>query len=112
MLMSLENRDIYLAGEPVDFRLGINGLSEIIQEDNHSHIYDGSIYVFYNSSKNKIKCLYWDGTGFVLYYKRMDQLKFNISTNQKGIKTLTQSALSTLLAGMKSEEKLVQFSAK
>lgn len=100
MLTTMQNRKIYMASAPVDFRLGINGLSDLIKESIQTHLYDGSVYVFYNGQQDKIKCLFWDGTGFVLYYKRLDQTKFKVKKTLDKITTLTPSELNNLLDGM------------
>jgi len=104
MLVNLDYQSIYLASKPVDFRFGINGLADLIKQDNQTDITDGAVYVFYNAKKDKIKCLFWDGTGFVLYYKRMDQMKFKVNENKDGVKTITSSQLASLLSGAKIEE--------
>lgn len=98
MLTTLKNRNIYLASKPVDFRLSMRGLAELIQGQNKTYIHDGSIYVFYNKNKNKLKCLFWDRNGFALYYKALEKTVFNICM-QEGDKTalLTADELQTIL---------------
>ncbi len=56
---------IYQASKPVDFRLSIDGLSRIVQNNVGTHIHDGSVYVFYNANKDKIKILF--GMEMALY---------------------------------------------
>lgn len=104
MLLNLDYKSIYLASEPVDFRFGINGLADLIKRDNNTNITDGSVYVFYNSNRDKIKCLFWDGTGFVLYYKKMHEMKFKIDKTKEGVKTISSSQLESLLSGSRIEE--------
>jgi transposase len=98
-MLTLEKKKIYIAAQPVDFRMSIDGLSSIIQKDRGSHIHDGSIYVFYNGNKNKIKCLFWDNNGFVLYYKRLDNCKFKFKIMTKNMDSLTTEELHVLLSG-------------
>lgn len=104
MLTTLKNKKIFVASEAVDFRLGLNGLAEIVMEDNRSHLHDGSIYVFYNKEKNKIKCLTWDTNGLVLYYKRLDNLKFKLKFLTERRETISYEELELLLAGMNPTE--------
>ena len=104
MLIPYENREIFMASQPVDFRMSIDGLSRFIQNQNKTHIHDGSIYVFYNTARDKIKCLFWDRNGFVLYYKRLDKCRFNIKKMRKPIEDITASELETLLSGLETTD--------
>lgn len=90
---------IFLGSEPIDFRLSINGLSELVRKNNGTYLHDGSIYVFYNKHKDKIKCLFWDRNGFVLYYKRLDRTKFKLKEMTKEIELLTHEDLALLISG-------------
>lgn len=103
MLIPYENRTIFIASQPVDFRMSIDGLSGFIKKEKNTHIHDGSIYVFYNRANDKIKCLFWDGNGFVLYYKRLDNCKFKMKKMMKSIEILTPNELVTLLSGFDPE---------
>jgi transposase len=88
-----------LASKPVDFRMSIDGLSRFIQHEKSAHLHDGSIYVFYNTNQDKIKCLFWDRNGFVLYYKRLDKCKFQFKKMLNSIENITSSELEVLLSG-------------
>ena len=56
MLIPYENKQIFIASQPADFRMSIDGLSRFVQREVGAHIHDGSIYVFYNKHRDKIKC--------------------------------------------------------
>jgi transposase len=64
---------VYLASSPIDGRKAINGLSASVVESFNGELMDGSVFVFYNHASNRIKCLFWDRNGFVLYHKRLEQ---------------------------------------
>lgn len=99
MLIPYENREIFIASKPTDFRMSIDGLSSFIQQQTNSHLHDGSIYVFYNKHRDKIKCLFWDRNGFVLYYKRLDKCKFKIRNMLKDVESISANELEILLSG-------------
>ena len=61
--MMLQAEQVWLAVEPVDTRLGIDGLSLLVQEALGKAPCDGSAYAFPNKRSNRIKLLLWDGTG-------------------------------------------------
>ena len=103
MLMKYENRSIFLASKPVDFRMSIDGLSSLIMREKKTNLHDGSVYAFFNGGRDKIKLLFWDGNGFVIYYKRLDKCKFKIQKMLKSIETITPNQLEVLLSGFDPE---------
>jgi transposase len=67
---------VYLHREPVDFRKSINGLAVIVETAMGLSPLSGSVYVFCNRRRDKLKVLYWDKSGFALWYKRLEEQKF------------------------------------
>ena len=63
----------YLFAKPTDMRKNFDGLSGIILSDMKKIPEDGSVYIFINQNRNKIKLLHWESGGFVLYYKRLEK---------------------------------------
>lgn len=76
MKNSGEFQRIYLHREVVDFRKSINGLSVIVEQAMCLSPFDEALFVFCNRSRDKLKVLYWDKTGFCLWYKRLEKDKF------------------------------------
>lgn len=99
MLIPYENKQIFIASKPIDFRMSIDGLSNFIQKEQNAHLHDGSIYVFYNRHLDKIKCLFWDRNGFVLYYKRLDKFRFKVKKMLREVEQITAAELEVLLSG-------------
>ncbi|MBF4217850.1 IS66 family insertion sequence element accessory protein TnpB, partial [Vibrio anguillarum] len=57
-------------------------------------------FLFTNKQRDKVKVLYWDKTGFALWYKRLEKAKFKWPTQEKKqVYTLTQFDLDRLLSG-------------
>lgn len=67
---------VWLAVEPVDMRMGIDGLSLRIQQALGRSPCDGTAYAFCNRSANRIKLLVWDATGVWLCVRRLHQGRF------------------------------------
>lgn len=67
---------VWLAVEPVDMRMGIDGLSLKIQQALGRSPCDGTAYAFRNRNGNRIKLLVWDGTGVWLCVRRLHQGRF------------------------------------
>ena len=61
--MMLQPQQVWLAIQPVDMRLGIDGLSLLVQEALGKAPCDGSAYAFRNRRQNRLRLLIWDGAG-------------------------------------------------
>jgi transposase len=100
MQIQLYGNKIWLYSSAVDFRKSIDGLSTIIVNELQQHPQSG-VYVFYNKSKDKVKCLSWHKNGFILFYKRIESGKFKFNfVKQRGTVMLTSVELGWLLAGL------------
>jgi len=100
MKMFVEPSQIYLHRQFVDFRKSINGLSVIIESEMELPAMSGALFIFCNKARDKLKILYWDKTGFSLWYKRLekDKFKWPRRTNEDCME-LTEQQLSLLLEG-------------
>lgn len=67
---------VYLYRDVVDFRKSINGLVAIVEQEMALSPFADALFVFCNRSRDKIKLVYWDRTGFCLWYKRLEKDKF------------------------------------
>lgn len=100
MLKLNKETAIYVASERVDFRKAINGLASLVLDYFNKSPQDGSVYVFYNGDFTRIKCLFWDKNGFVLYQKRLERGRFKLKKFPEGQLIISQDQLSWLLAGL------------
>ena len=91
---------VLVATKPVDFRKGANGLAARIKDEMRADPFSGVIYVFRARRADRIKLLYWDGTGVVLVAKTLEQGGFRWPRVQDGVMRLTASHLSALLDGL------------
>ena len=101
MLVGLSVHQVYLATGFTDMRKSINGLSLIVSEQLGQDPFTGSVFVFCNRSRDKLKILYWECNGFWLYYRRLDKGKFHWPTDASvSPLALTPRELQWLLAGL------------
>ena len=56
----------------VDLRKGVDSLSILVRSNSLCPT-DGSVYVFLNRSRTRMKLLHWERGGYVIFYKRMEQ---------------------------------------
>jgi hypothetical protein len=73
-IKSFEN--IYFYRPFADFRKGIDGLCLIVQDEMMLNPFENYLFIFCNAKRDKIKVLYWDKTGFALWYKRLERDKY------------------------------------
>ncbi len=100
MLKLDEYAAIYVHREAVDMRKSINGLSLIVSEEMSLDLFGKHLFVFCNRRKDKLKILYWDETGFALWYKRLEKEKFRWPRKMdEEVITLSAEKLQWLLTG-------------
>jgi len=68
---------VYAAMEPVDMRKSFNGLSAVVQDQLDGDPYQGALFLFTNKRRNRLKILFWDGTGLWVASKRLEQGRFS-----------------------------------
>ena len=92
--------EVFLHRDVVDFRKSINGLTGIVENELEMDAYTGTLFVFCNKAKDKLKILYWDKTGFALWYKRLEKQTFKWPSKVSSQAfELTEQQLTWLLSG-------------
>jgi transposase len=69
---------IYVAIEPVDIRKAFDGLSAAVREVLRENPLSGHLFVFRNRRGDKLKILFWDRSGYCLFYKRLERGTFRL----------------------------------
>ena len=92
-------QNLYLYPAPVDFRKSIDGLSYLVEQSMKLDPFEPALFLFCNRAKDKVKAIYWDRTGFALWYKRLDRERFRWPDKQKTPLVLEVYELEALLAG-------------
>ena len=98
-MLELNTRKVWLYREHIDFRKQLNGLVQLIIEENGNRPNDGAVYVFRNRQRNKVKLLLWHRNGFFLGYKRLERGKFDFPT-EADVVEVDAEALRELILGM------------
>ena len=92
---------VYLAVAPVDMRKSFNGLWAEASEHLGEDPFSGALFVFANKRRDRIKILYWDGSGVWVFAKRLEKGRFTWPTGSDARKlSLTPQALGMLLEGI------------
>lgn len=69
---------IYVASEPVDIRKAFDGLSAAVRESLREDPMSGHLFVFRNRRGDRMKILFWDRSGYCLFYKRLERGTFHL----------------------------------
>ena len=76
MMRPGESVEVYLCRDPVDLRKSIQGLSVLVEQGLGLDPFAARLYVFCGRRRDKVKILYWERSGFVLWYKRLEKARF------------------------------------
>lgn len=93
---------IFIHTQPTDMRCGFNKLSMLTETVLLKDPLSGHLFVFFNKPGDKCKILFWDRTGFVVWYKRLEEGTFERLTPSPGKASLEVdiAKLTWLLEGI------------
>ena len=91
---------VLVATKPVDFRKGAEGLAALVRDHMGADPFCGTIYVFRAKRTDRVKLIFWDGTGMCLVTKRLEDGEFRWPKVRDGVMRLTAAQLSALLEGL------------
>ena len=69
---------IMVATKPIDFRKGHDSLAAMVKNELRKDPFTGTVFVFRAKKADRLKLLYWDGTGLVMAYKRLEDHVFDL----------------------------------
>jgi transposase len=76
MLMLPPSVRVHLATAPADMRCAFDGLTARVQGVLEQDPFSGHLFVFRNKRRDRVKILFWDRSGFCLWYKRLEKGTF------------------------------------
>jgi transposase len=91
---------ILLAARPVDFRKGMDGLAALVQQALRADPFQDDVFIFRPKRADRVKILVYDGTGLVLYAKRLEAGRFSWPSPAEDVVRLSAAPLATLLEGL------------
>lgn len=105
MLKELRNGvQVYMVTGYTDLRRSIDGLAMIVQAQLKLDPFNKALFLFCGRRCDRIKGLLWEGDGFLLLYKRLDNGKFQWPRNETEAKLLTTQQTRWLMEGLKIEQ--------
>src|SRR5690554_3431436 len=93
---------VFLYSKPCDMRKGFDGLFGLVQNEMELNPLSGYLFVFISKDRNKVKILFWDKDGLVLFCKRLEKGTFKRPTANihPPNSELSQEEIYMILRGM------------
>lgn len=91
---------VFVALEPVDMRKSFNGLYAYVERILREDPLSGHLFVFANRLRNRLKILYWDGSGLWVCAKRLEKGTFGWPQGEGVVGTMRAEELQLLLHGL------------
>lgn len=106
MLNCSSGTRIFVALQPVDLRASFNRLFALTQAVLQQDPLSGHWFVFSNAERNRVKVLFWDGSGLWVCAKRLETGRFSWpSARQRSCARLRSEELVALLSGLEVRQK-------
>lgn len=92
----------YLYRSPADMRKGFDSLAGIVTSGMQHNACSGDIFIFLNRNRTHIKLLLWEGDGFSVYYKRLEQGTYELPlcSSSDAKMAITAQQLQFILQGV------------
>ena len=91
---------IFIITGRTDMRKSFDGLCAIVIDNLQQNPLEGHLFLFRGKSGNRIKALFWDRNGLVIFYKRLEKGHYKWPKNTVHSITMTSVELSLLLDGI------------
>lgn len=96
---------VFVATAPVDLRASFNRLFALTQSVLQQDPMSGHWFVFTNQQRNRVKVLFWDGSGLWVCAKRLEKGRFSWPKTDESCARLRSEELLALLSGLEVREK-------
>ena len=100
MLMLPPSVRVHLATAPADMRCAFDGLTARVQYILQEDPFSGHLFVFRNKRGDRVKILFWDRSGFCLWYKRLEKGTFHFPDASGESVEVEAAELALLLEGI------------
>ena len=100
LVKNITAEHVFLACGHTDMRKSIDGLAAIVQQNFKLDPFSKDVFMFCGRRKDRIKALFWDGDGFSLLYKRLDNGKFCWPKSPNEVISISEQQLRWLMEGL------------
>ena len=96
---------VYVATESVNMRRSFDGLMAEVRSVLALDPLSGHVFAFINRRRNRLKLLWWDGSGLILCTKRLEKSRFSWPRGEGKSTALRSEELMALMSGLEVREK-------
>ena len=111
-MLSLPSRTkMFLCMTPVDMRKSFDGLFGIVRQEFQLDPLSGHLFLFVNKRRDRMKAIFWDGDGGVIWYKRLEHGTWQMPVSSSSPLELESHELAMILKGidLKSARRRIRF---
>ena len=98
-------KDIYIACGYTDMRKSIDGFAALVQQQFRMDPFSPALFLFCGKRRDRFKALLWEGDGFIIFYKRLENGTFRWPRSQEEVKPITWQQFRWLMEGLELEQK-------
>jgi len=100
MLTIPSHVSMFLYTKPTDMRKSFDGLSGLVRSEFAADPLDGSLFLFINRRRDRLKILHFDGAGYWLYYRLLEAGTFEVIASEGQCVRIDSTQLAMLLGGV------------
>ena len=98
---------IFLACGKTDMRKPIDGLAAIVSQNFKLNPFENTLFLFCGGKRDRMKALLWEGDGFLLLYKRLENGAFQWPRTNEDVREITPQQFRWLIEGLTIDQKKV-----
>ncbi len=76
MIRPIDEIQVHLCRDVVDFRKQMRGLSVLVEEELELDVFSAHVFAFCNRRRDHVRLLYWERNGFVMWQKKLEKNRF------------------------------------
>lgn len=96
---------IFLACGKTDMRKSIDGLAAIVSQNFKLNPFENTLFLFCGGKRDRMKALLWEGDGFLLLYKRLENGAFQWPRTNEDVREITPQQFRWLIEGLTIDQK-------
>jgi len=102
-----DNLQIFIACGKTDMRKSIDGLSAIVSQNFKLNPFENALFLFCGGKRDRMKALLWEGDGFLLLYKRLENGAFQWPKTTEDVRKISPQQFRWLIEGLTIDQKKV-----
>jgi len=98
---------VFIACGHTDMRKSIDGLAAMVSGNFNLDPFQNALFLFCGRRRDRMKALFWEGDGFLLLYKRLENGAFQLPKTTEDVREITPQQYRWLMEGLTINQKKV-----